>query len=140
MRVCHLDGSGEEGVCELPHVVWPGGGEERGLARGVSLRHDGADIPLETLGTNRMSVFGTQEECRPIGGQYSPDLVEHSVGLVQHEVADPAQLAGAVRHQVHQPARRGHHHLDQSQISIRVTQLGINQSEASISSSPPPPP
>ena len=50
MLVCHLDGSGEEGVCELPHVVRPGGGEERGLARGVSLRHDGADIPLETLG------------------------------------------------------------------------------------------
>ena len=67
-------------MCELPHVVWPGGGEERGLARGVSLSHDGADIPLETLGTNSRSVFGTREECRCrlMGVQYSTDLVEHS--------------------------------------------------------------
>ena len=34
---------------EFPHVVRPRGGEERGLASGVSLSHDGADVPLKPL-------------------------------------------------------------------------------------------
>ena len=80
---------------------------------GRSSRPVGQGSDLAREGRAEEQVLAViRQQCQHLSDVADESHVEHSIGLVQHEDLDPAQVDGALAGVIEQSAGSGHHDLD----------------------------